>query len=136
MHKLLLQWLLRVLTFALAVIVTRIVVIGGAARDVFSRRSRIVTMVPAFTALLVAVAVLVSACATVKHVARTINDAADIACELFAADHPDALQSLTPEQWCDIHEHLDPFIEEILQAQREAGAKLGIQSPSPIGPEE
>lgn len=88
------------------------------------------------TVTAIAAALAIAACATVKHVARTINDAADIACELFAADHPEALQSLTPEQWCDIHEHLDPFIEEILQAQREAGAKLGIESPAPASGDE
>jgi hypothetical protein len=75
-------------------------------------------------------AVTVIACgATIKDIGRTINDAADIACTLFAAEHTDALQSLTPRQWCDLKENFDPFLDEILSAQRAAGARLGIQSP-------
>lgn len=79
------------------------------------------------SAVLLTLAVL-GGCATVKHVARTINDAADIACTLFAADHEAELQGLSPRQWCDIKRNFDPFLEEILQAQRAAGAKAGISS--------
>lgn len=88
----------------------------------------------------VTLALALAACATVKHVARTINDAADIACELFFGEHvddrPEHLQRLTPQQICQLPEIIAPFLEAQRQGQREAGEKLGIKSPNPAGPEE
>lgn len=80
------------------------------------------------TLITIALTLALIACATVKSVARTINDAADIACEIFGADHPDALQGLTPQQWCDVKSNIDPFLDEILAAQQRAGATLGVTS--------
>lgn len=81
--------------------------------------------------------VLVSACgAAVRDIGRTINDAADIACVLFAADHEAELASLSPRQWCDIKRNFDPFLDEILAAQLAAGSRLGIHSQAPTAPTE
>jgi hypothetical protein len=74
--------------------------------------------------------------AAVRDVGRTLNDAADIACTLFATDHTAELQGLTPRQFCDIKHNFDPFLDEILSAQRVAGTRLGIQSPPSVDVEE
>ncbi len=79
------------------------------------------------------VVTLIACGASIRDIGHTINDAADIACTLFAAQHVEELNELTPRQWCDIKSNFDPFLEEILQAQRVAGAKLGIQSPVHTG---
>lgn len=79
--------------------------------------------------------VLVSACgAAVRDIGRTMSDAADIACVLFATDHQGEIQSLSPRQWCDIKHNFDPFLDEILAAQLAAGSRLGIHSPTPTAP--
>lgn len=57
----------------------------------------------------------------VKDTGKTINDAAGILCNLFAADHPDDLAGMTPVEWCAVHDNLKPFIDEALAAQQVAG---------------
>lgn len=74
---------------------------------------------------LTAVAVLslaLPACSGVKPVARTVNDIAREACELFFAEQ----QGMTIEiarDVCAAREVLDPFIREILSAQKAAGTE-------------
>jgi hypothetical protein len=69
--------------------------------------------------------VLVEGCGTLKQVGRTINDAATVLCELYAVDaNPEQLNGLTPSDYCAIHDHLEPFIEEALAAKQAAAMKL------------
>ena len=64
-------------------------------------------------------------CGTLKQVGRTINDAATVLCELYAVDaNPEQLNGLTPSDYCAIHDHLEPFIEEALAAKQAAAMKL------------
>jgi len=66
--------------------------------------------------LLILVVLLgVSGCATFKHTAHTVNDAAKVLCEMVAEGYtPKQLDKLSPEKWCEIKEHLDPFIDHVL----------------------
>jgi hypothetical protein len=72
-------------------------------------------------------------CAAVKGVVRTINDVAKELCLLTASEQLErdgaALDGLTVEQWCDIKENLDPFIDEILKAQKMAAGQAGLAAP-------
>lgn len=58
-----------------------------------------------------------TSCAEVKPIARTVNDAARIACET-AFGEEELPQGVTPEQLCDAHENLQPFIRSILAAKQ------------------
>lgn len=64
-------------------------------------------------------------CAALKTIVRTIDDIAEDACVLFATqnagEHTERLQGLSPAEFCDIKENLDPFIEHITRAQQTAG---------------
>jgi hypothetical protein len=67
-------------------------------------------------------------CAAAKGVARTVNDAARILCELVAAEQPqDELAGLSPGEWCAIKKNLDPFIEEALKAQKAGAHRAGLR---------
>ena len=66
---------------------------------------------------------------------RTLNDAASVLCELFATDQGEAL-GMSPVEWCSVKENLDPFLDEILAAQRNATAMSlnrtsGGEAPAP-----
>ena len=66
---------------------------------------------------------------------RTLNDAATVVCELFAVDHEEAF-GMSPSDWCSVKENLDPFLDEILAAQRNATAlslncTSGGEAPAP-----
>ena len=68
--------------------------------------------------------ILVS-CATLKSAGRTINDAATVLCELFAQDaDAEQLKGFTPSQYCAVHEHLEPFIDEALKAKNAAALRV------------
>jgi len=78
-------------------------------------------------ALLLAGALALSGCSSVKPILNTVNDAARIICELAAAEHADSERAgLTAQQWCAIRKNLDPFIEEALRAQRAGAEKAGL----------
>lgn len=62
-----------------------------------------------------------SSCSSFKSVARTADDAASILCELFAAENKEAV-GMSPEQWCALHDNLQPFIDQVLAAKQAAGA--------------
>jgi len=65
-------------------------------------------------------------CGLLKDVGRTANDAAAILCELVAAEKQQELQGLSPQQWCAIHDNLQPFLDEVLSAQKAAAKKTGL----------
>lgn len=67
------------------------------------------------------------ACAAVKPVARTINDAASIACEV-AFGEEELPQGMSLKEFCDIHENVQPFVDQILAAK--AGVKAGMAGPA------
>jgi hypothetical protein len=79
--------------------------------------------------LIVALFALVScspaAITTTKDTARTVNDAARIACEVaFGAE--ELPQGLTIEDLCEAQEDLQPFIDAILGAKQTVGTKHGV----------
>jgi len=76
--------------------------------------------------LIISTLVIVASCGLLKDVGRTANDAAAILCELVAAEKPEELQGLSPQQWCAIHDNLQPFLDEVLSAQKAAAKKTGL----------
>lgn len=76
--------------------------------------------------LLILTLVIAASCGLLKDVGRTANDAAAILCELVAAEKPEELQGLSPQQWCAIHENLRPFLDEVLSAQKAAAKRSGL----------
>lgn len=78
--------------------------------------------------LLTWVIFFVVACSATKPVARTLNDAARVACEV-AFGEEELPQGMTPEQMCDAHEDLQPFIRQILAAKNTVGAAHGLKMP-------
>lgn len=75
--------------------------------------------------ILMSVVCVVAACASVKPVARTINDAARIACETaFGDDGAELPQGMTPKEACSYHEVLKPFLDSILAAKAAAASNL------------
>lgn len=66
------------------------------------------------------------ACASAKPVARTVNDVAQMACEVtFGQEELPA--GITLEELCTAHENLQPFIDQILAAKN--GVKAGLAPP-------
>lgn len=57
-------------------------------------------------------------CAAVKKIVKGVNDVAQVMCSVYAQDNPDRLDGLSPEAWCGIANHLDPFIQEALASQQ------------------
>lgn len=78
---------------------------------------------------IVTVALVALACSSTKPVARTINDAARIACET-AFGEEELPQGVTVEQLCEAHEDLQPFIRQILAAKKAVGAAHGMNAPA------
>lgn len=72
-------------------------------------------------------AFLLTGCAAIKNHARTVNDIASDLCMLVATENAEQLAGLTPRQWCQIHENLQPFIDEVLAAKRSSETKVGLQ---------
>jgi len=76
---------------------------------------------------------VIVACSTVKGLVRTLNDIAKDLCMLTASEQLEregaALDGLTVAQWCDIKENLDPFIDEVLKAQKMAAGQAGLAAP-------
>jgi hypothetical protein len=65
-------------------------------------------------------------CAQAKPIARTVNDAARIACEVAFGE--EALpQGVTLEDLCAAQEDLQPFIRNILAAKQVVGAAHGLK---------
>jgi hypothetical protein len=69
---------------------------------------------------------LLGSCASWKPAARTANDLAADFCAMTVAE----LQGISLEQAletaCNTHEKLKPWIDELLAAQKAAGAKAGL----------
>lgn len=75
------------------------------------------------------VSTVLSAC-FLKPAARTANDLARATCETFA-DARERQLGMSAEQWCGLHDNLDPFLQTILAAERRAGiANSGHRPPN------
>jgi hypothetical protein len=72
---------------------------------------------------------LVTGCAATKSVARTLNDVARNLCMLTASDYGEEKLGMTPKDWCDVRENLDPFIREVTSAQAAAVSQSGLAQP-------
>lgn len=98
-----------------------------------------------FTTRFLLVAVLatsIGGCAAVKKIARTADDIAKAACELFGTEHPEEFERLArsvlppgaeqeaeaqgfdPIILCQIKEVVQPFIDDLLEQQ--AGMAAGL----------
>lgn len=108
-----------------------------------------------WTAMVLGVAFAVmQGCATVKHVVRTVDDVATLACELFGQRNPDEFAYLVKKvsppnavavtksgfnvkELCAVKEVLQPFIDEQLRLQHETAASLrmGMENPSADHPQ-
>jgi len=92
---------------------------------------------------------LLPGCATFKHVARTVNDVASAACQLFAVQNPDEFAMLVEQvspvnaarvqyagfdvkEVCAIHEVLRPFIDSQLELQHRTavGIRASVENPN------
>jgi hypothetical protein len=71
----------------------------------------------------IAVVVLVAGCGLFKDGVRTIIDIARDACELYVDKH-EGLTALTPEDFCELRDNLDPFVRGLTSMQETAGAEL------------
>jgi hypothetical protein len=73
---------------------------------------------------------LFAGCAAAKPVLRTIDDAASILCETaFGVQEQAQKEGLSVHDWCAIHEHLRPFIQEALKARAAAAQQAGLAQP-------
>lgn len=68
-----------------------------------------------------AILVGVTSCAAVRPVVRTVLDIATTLCESVAVRGQDRLHGLSVSEWCAIERNLEPFIDAVLAAEREAG---------------
>lgn len=75
-----------------------------------------------YVVLIITMCLALNSCATVKKIGRTTNDIASALCNIFAEENVDELQGFSPEDWCEVHDHLEPFIEYVLTAKHAAGA--------------
>ncbi len=94
------------------------------------------------TTLVMVFVVTAIACATLKDIARTVDDVADIACELFGQEHPEEFEHLVrtvlppgatdeaeksgfdPKALCAIKEVVQPFLDDQLRVQQETKSNL------------
>lgn len=77
------------------------------------------------TILALIAAMCVSACSYAKPVARTVNEAAQVACETSFRNET-LPQGVTAEQLCADLENQQPFIRNILAAKKAAASANGI----------
>lgn len=71
-------------------------------------------------------ALSLSGCAGWKPVAKTANDLAAEFCALTVSDIQGISFEQALETACDTHEKVKPFLDELLAAQKVAGAKAGL----------
>ncbi len=89
-------------------------------------------------------ALLIPACATLKSVIRTVDDLADVACNIFGTENPEEFEYMVrtalppgapamseaeksgfnPAVLCDIKEIVQPFIDDQLRLQQATKTSL------------
>lgn len=96
---------------------------------------------PVFVFALVVGLISSPSCAAMKKVLRTVDDVANIACELFGQQHPTEFAELVrhaapaqasrvekpgfdPRILCDIKEVVQPFIDDQLRLQNQTAASI------------
>lgn len=70
---------------------------------------------------------LLVSCASLKPIARTVNDAATVLCELYGAENPELLDGASVSDYCAVKENLDPFIDSVLAAKQSLKASLNAE---------
>lgn len=71
--------------------------------------------------LIVGIAAFLTACAAIKPVVRTMNDIAEDLCHTTFAAHPESMPAgISVEDLCHARDVIDPFLRQVLAAQREA----------------
>lgn len=91
---------------------------------------------------LLLIVVVAFGCATLKSVVKTLDDAADIACNVFGTEHPQEFEHLVrsvlppgavsdaeksgfdPAVLCAIKEVVQPFIDDQVRMQQSTAASL------------
>ena len=73
-------------------------------------------------------ALIFTGCAAFKPAARTVNNVARLACET-AFGVEDLPPGISVKDFCEAHEHVQPFIDQILAAK--AGLKAGMDTSAP-----
>lgn len=82
---------------------------------------------PTSTLLALTVIAVASGCGFLKPVARTANDIALLTCKnTFGAPGVELPQGVTLEEFCNHHENLQPFIDNILAAKTIVGTAQGV----------
>lgn len=81
--------------------------------------------------LFAALVCVLAACAAVKPVLRTIDDVAQDLCMIFAAENEDAL-GISPGDFCEAKQHLQPFIDQVLAAKQTAGGMATAKPESDV----
>lgn len=66
----------------------------------------------------------VSACASVKPIARTVFDVAELLCALHFSEKRSISVEEAGEAFCATREQLDPWLDEALAAKRRGALKL------------
>lgn len=66
-------------------------------------------------------------CRLIKPIARTANDIGLKACkDTFGASDVELPKGMSLEEFCAIHENVQPFIDNILAAKRTVGTAQGV----------
>lgn len=85
------------------------------------------TLLIGYAAFMVAMLTSPMACAAFGHVVRTVVDVAADTCELWAVKQtPARLNKFSPEDFCKITENVQPYVDQVLAAQR-FGAAARVQ---------
>jgi hypothetical protein len=80
---------------------------------------------------LIVVLALVAGCGWLGSAIRTTIDIARCLCEVVAAEQPEGeLAGMSPEEWCEVRENLEPFIDEVTRAKAAASRKAGFHGDS------
>jgi len=69
--------------------------------------------------ILIVIAIFAYGCAFLKPAIKTTNAIVSVLCEEYAAASD--IGSMTPEDWCKIHENVKPFIDLISEADQSTG---------------
>lgn len=74
-----------------------------------------------------ALALVLPGCSVFKSTTRGISDAAAIVCETVAVDMTAKQRAeLSPREWCQIHENVKPYLDDLLRAQRAGAIRAGV----------
>jgi hypothetical protein len=71
---------------------------------------------------------IICSCSVFKKIVRTVNDIAFDLCTLTCTHNEGKLGGLSVDEYCSVHENLNPFIESIVAAKKAAAEKAGLEN--------